>query len=71
MSPTPSSPVRGGINSTTAPCPTLAAERATYAYVGNGRFMPANAAAWREVDAWNEYATMMTDRSAAARSLRQ
>jgi len=39
-----------------------------YAYVGDGKFEPANAAAWREVNAWNAYATMMTDRSAAARS---
>ena len=68
MSPTPSAPVREGINSLTAPCPALAAERATYAYAGNGKFMPANAAAWREVDAWNEYATMITARSAARRS---
>ncbi len=42
-----------------------AAERAAYVYVGNGTFMPANAAAWREVDDWNAYAAMITARSAA------
>jgi len=48
-----------------------AAERAAYAYVGDGKFEPANAAAHDECARWNEYATMMTARSAAARSLRQ
>jgi len=48
-----------------------AEERPAYRYSGEGRFLPANAAAWREVDAWNAYATMMTDRSAAARSRHQ
>lgn len=46
-----------------------AAERAAYIYVGNGTFRPANDAAWREVDAWNEYADRITARSTAARSL--
>jgi len=46
-----------------------AAERAAYVYVGNGAFRPANDAAWREVDAWNEYADRITARSTAARSL--
>ncbi len=46
-----------------------AAERAEYIYVGNGMFRPANDAAWREVDAWNEYADRITARSTAARSL--
>jgi len=46
------------------------AERAAYVYVGNGTFRPANDAAWREVDAWNEYADRITARSTAARSLR-
>jgi len=46
-----------------------AAERAAYVYVGNGKFEPANAAAWREVNAWNEYADRITVRSTAARSL--
>jgi len=45
------------------------AERAAYVYVGNGTFRPANDAAWREVDAWNEYADRNTSRSTAARSL--
>jgi len=48
-----------------------AAERAAYIYVGAGKFEPANAAALAECAGWNEYATMMTDRSAAARSPRQ
>ncbi len=45
-----------------------AADRAEYVYVGTGKFEPCNAAAWREVDAWNEYADMITARSAARRS---
>jgi hypothetical protein len=51
--------------------PAPVAERAAYVYVGNGTFRPANDAAWREVDAWNEYADRITARSTAARSLRQ
>jgi len=43
-------------------------DRPAYRYVGSGTFEPANAAAWREVTAWNEYATMITARSAASRS---
>jgi len=38
-----------------------------YQHVGDGRFRPVNTAAWREVNAWNEYAAMITARSAAAR----
>lgn len=38
-----------------------------YRYVGDCRFVPANAAAWREVERWNEYAARVTARSAAAR----
>ncbi len=53
------------VTSGTAPV----AERAAYIYVGNGTFRPANDAAWREVDAWNEYADRITARSTAARSL--
>lgn len=45
----------------------LADDHPAYRYVGNGMFEPANAAAWREVTAWNEYATMITARSAASR----
>ncbi len=47
---------------------TLAEDRPAYRYAGAGRFQPANAAAWREVDAWNEYATLITARSAVRRS---
>ncbi len=53
--------------SSTGPVPT--ADQPCYAYVGDGKFEPANAAAWHEVDAWNAYATLMTARSAARRSL--
>ncbi len=45
-----------------------AAERAAYAYVGKGKFEPANAAAVKECDDWNRYAAMITARSAARRS---
>ncbi len=51
--------------------PVPAAERAAYVYVGSGKFQPGNAAAWREVNAWNEYADRITARSTANRSLRQ
>jgi len=44
-----------------------AAERAAYIYVGNGKFEPCNAAAWREIAAWNQYADRITARSAANR----
>lgn len=44
-----------------------ASDRAAYVYVGNGKFEPCNAAAWREVDAWNQYAVRITARSAANR----
>jgi len=47
---------------------TLFSDRPQYAYAGEGRWLPANDAARLECAAWNEYATMMTDRSAAARS---
>lgn len=47
----------------------LADEQPAYHYVGHGAFLPANAVAWREVDAWNEYADRITARSTAARSL--
>ncbi len=46
----------------------FAEEQPAYRYAGDGKFEPANAAAWSEINAWNAYATMMTDRSAAARS---
>ena len=46
----------------------LAEDRPAYHYAGDGRFLPANVAAWREVNAWNEHATLITARSAAARS---
>ncbi len=46
----------------------LAKEQPAYRYVGHGAFLPANAAAWREVDA---YAAMITARSAATRSAAQ
>jgi len=43
------------------------AERAAYVYAGNGKFEPCNAAAWREVAAWNQYADRITARSAVNR----
>ncbi len=46
----------------------LTDEQPQYRYVGDRRFVPANAAAWREVNAWNEYAARVTAQSAAARS---
>ncbi len=49
----------------------IAAERPTYRYAGDGRFLPANAAAVEECAAWNEYAGRIMARSAAAKSLRQ
>ncbi len=49
----------------------LAEEQPAYRYAGQGAFLPANAAAWREVNAWNEYAAMINARTAATRSLRQ
>jgi len=52
----------------TMPAAPLAEDRPAYRYEGDGRFQPANEAAWREVDAWNEYATMITARSAVRRS---
>jgi len=50
--------------------PVPAADRAAYAYIGNGKFEPANATALAECAAWNEYADRITARSAASRSLR-
>ncbi len=42
-----------------------------YAYVGNGRWLPANKAAHEEIRRWNEYAAMVTARSAASRGVQQ
>lgn len=47
---------------------TLFSERPQYAYAGEGRWLPVNDAAHLECERWNVYATMMTARSAAARS---
>jgi hypothetical protein len=44
---------------------SLAGDQPQYRPIGGGKFEPANVAAWREVDTWNEYATMITARSAA------
>ncbi len=38
-----------------------------YTHIGGQRFVPANAAAWREVDRWNAWATRINARSAANR----
>ena len=46
----------------------LAEEQPAYRYAGHGAFLPANSAAWREVERWNEYAARVTAQSAAARS---
>jgi len=43
---------------------TTVAERAAYIYVGNGKFEPANDAAWREVERWNAYADAWNARTA-------
>jgi len=67
MSPTTATttrPLETIVSSGTAPV----AERAAYIYVGNGKFLPANAAAHEECDDWNRYAAMITSRSAARRS---
>ncbi len=45
------------------------AERAAYVYVGNGKFMPANAAARAECAAWNDFADKIMAGSAASRSV--
>jgi len=47
----------------------LADEAPQYIPVGNGRFVPANDAAYREVECWNAYADAWNART-AARSLR-
>ncbi len=51
--------------------PVPATDQPCYAYVGNGKFEPSNAAALAECAAWNEYADRIMARSAASRSLRQ
>lgn len=50
------------------PSAPLVVDRPHYVHVGNGKFEPANAAAWLEVERWNAYATLITARSAAIRS---
>ncbi len=34
-----------------------------YTHVGEGRFMPANAAAWHEVERWNAWADQVNARA--------
>jgi len=46
------------------PAAPLADERPAYRYEGNGRFLPANAAARLECDDWNRYADTMNARTA-------
>ncbi len=41
-----------------------ATDCAEYVYIGNGKFEPCNAAAWREIAAWNAYADMWNARTA-------
>ncbi len=50
------------ITMSAAPCTSAEPQ---YTHVGGQRFVPANAAAWREVERWNEYAAMITAHSAA------
>jgi len=50
------------------PVAPLADDQSRYAYVGDGRFVPANDAAWREVERWNAYADVWNVRT-GARSL--
>jgi len=45
------------------------AERAEYVYMGNGTFLPANDAAWREVERWNAYADAWNARTASRSAL--
>ncbi len=52
------------------PVAPLADDQPRYAYAGNGTFLPANDAAWREVERWNAYADAWNART-ASRSLRQ
>jgi len=40
-------------------------ERPAYQYAGGGRFLPANDAAWREVEQWNRYADAWNARTAS------
>jgi len=42
-----------------------------YQHVGGQRFVPANAAAWREVERFNEWADRVNARTAASRSAAQ
>jgi len=46
------------------PVAPLADDQPCYAYTGNGTFLPANDAAWREVERWNAYADAWNARTA-------
>ncbi len=65
MTPTPTTTTAADVTMSAAPYMTAEPQ---YTHVGGQRFVPANAAAWREVERWNTYAAMITARSAATRS---
>ena len=44
---------------------TLFSDQPQYAYVGEGRFLPANAAAREECRLWNDYADAINARTAS------
>jgi len=46
----------------------LIADQPAYRYAGDGRFLPANAAARAECAAWNRWATEVNGRAARSRS---
>jgi len=52
------------------PVAPLADAQPRYAYAGHGTFLPANDAAWREVERWNAYADAWNART-ASRSIAQ
>ncbi len=47
------------------PPASLADDQPRYTYAGNGAFLPANDAAWREVECWNAYADAWNARTAS------
>jgi len=68
MRPTPATTIAAGILPAAPLAMSVDTDRPAYRYGGNGRFLPANGAAWREVERWNAYADLWNKRTANRRT---